>query len=73
MQILDKPIQTDVQLADEIAQAIYILHNTIIDREGIQYNLRHLNLQCPNPTQMQQAFSGTAVTEAKYIRDTFKI
>lgn len=41
-QILDKPILTNVELADKIVKAVCILHNTIIDKEGIQHNLHDI-------------------------------
>ncbi|KAK9728825.1 DDE superfamily endonuclease [Popillia japonica] len=37
-QILDKPILTDIDHADKIVKAICVLHNVIIDREGMEHN-----------------------------------
>lgn len=71
-QILDKPILTEVYFADKIVKAICVLHNTIIDREGMEHNVRHLELQCENHSGKKHTQAGRLTAEAKYVRDNFK-
>lgn len=41
-QILDKPILTSAKHADKIIKTICLLHNIIIDKEGMEHNLREI-------------------------------
>nr|CAH7751209.1 unnamed protein product [Callosobruchus chinensis] len=53
-QILDKPILTSAEHADKIIKTVCLLHNIIINKEGIEHNLRDIqstfqneNIQAP--------------------------
>lgn len=69
-QILDKPILTSAEHADKIIKTICLLHNIIIDKEGMEHNLR--DIQSTFRTENIQAPAGRPNNEAKYIRETFK-
>lgn len=72
-QILDKPILTDVRLADKIVKAICILHNTIIDMEGMEHNLRDFQFGNENQNNANRRNTGGRLNdEAKFVRDSFK-
>lgn len=64
-QILDKPILTSAEHGDKIIKTIYLLHNIIIDKEGMEHNLRDIQSTVQAPT-------GRPNNEAKYIREAFK-
>lgn len=70
-EILDKSISTNVTLADKIVKAICVLHNTIIDKEGVEHNLQEKNLQYNHRPQIPVQ-RGRLNAEAKHIRDVFK-
>ncbi|KAB0790312.1 hypothetical protein PPYR_15350, partial [Photinus pyralis] len=69
-QILDKPILTHPGHADNIIKAICILHNVIIDKEGIEHNLKETQFVFQN--ENRQAPAGRLNNEAKVVRDNFK-
>lgn len=71
-QILDKPILTDVQLADKIVKAICILHNIIIDTEGMDHNLQEFTVGNHNQNNEQRNAGGRLNDEAKFVRENFK-
>nr|CAI5850709.1 unnamed protein product [Callosobruchus analis] len=60
--LLSKPIETYEKTADDIIKAICILHNTILDREGIQ---RHLRVVTTNAVSKDNVFMPPNV---KYVR-----
>nr|CAH7740478.1 unnamed protein product [Callosobruchus chinensis] len=69
-QILDKPILTSAEHADKIIKTVCLLHNIIINKEGIEHNLR--DIQSTFQNENIQAPAGTPNSEAKYIREAFK-
>ncbi|KAB0790345.1 hypothetical protein PPYR_15288 [Photinus pyralis] len=69
-QILDKPILTDVKIADKIIKAICILHNVIIDMEGMEHNLQEFQIY--NHVPNQRNIGGRFNDEAKAVRDGFQ-
>lgn len=70
-QILDKPILSDVTLADKIVSAIYILHNIIIDMEGMKHNLQ--DFTCGKHSQNNERQAGGRLNdEAKFVRENLK-
>lgn len=72
-QILDKPILTDVKVADKIVKAICILHNTIIYMEGIEHNLQDFQVGNQNEIAPNRRNAGGRLNdEAKFVRESFK-
>lgn len=69
-QILDKPILTKVELADKIIKAICVLHNTIIDMEGMEHNLQEIQFSREN--ENMQVPPGRLNNQAKHVREIFK-
>nr|CAH7763600.1 unnamed protein product [Callosobruchus chinensis] len=69
-QILDKPILTSAEHADKIIKTVCLLHNIIINKEGIEHNLR--DIQSTFQNENIQAPAGRPNSEAKYIREAFK-
>lgn len=69
--ILGKSIETNVSMADNIVKAICVLHNTVIDKEGMDHNLRDLILLPKN--NINRKTGGRPPTAACHIRDTFKM
>lgn len=68
--ILNKPIETHIEVADDIVKAICVLHNTIIDKEGFEHHLAE-------SSYVQQQFIlrpdiGRPTNAAQNIRDLFK-
>ena len=68
--LLGKCIETNVDLVDHIVKCICILHNTIIDREGIDLNLCEVGV-LHGPSHSIPAASGRPLNEAKHVRDIF--
>lgn len=66
--ILSKSIETDVAVADSIVKCVCVLHNTIIDKEGIE---RHLNDVTVQNTSVTWERRGRITQQAKDIRDLF--
>lgn len=66
--ILSKCIETGVELADKIIKCICILHNTIIDREGMVQNLTEVS--CPSKGVVWEHV-GRPCNNAKDVRDIF--
>lgn len=71
--ILQRPIATDVSLVDNIVKAICVLHNTIIDLEGMEHNLTSLQLNPKTQERRFDASRGRQPDAAKHIRDIFKL
>ena len=67
--LLSKGIETSVEFADAIVKCMCVLHNTIIDREGVQHSLTE-TIVCA--TQNRVNAPGRPSNEAKNVRDTFK-
>lgn len=71
--VLATAIQTSVDVADDIVKCICLLHNIIIDREGMEHILSEITtLQQINTTQHQTA-SGRPNQTAANIRNLFKM
>ena len=68
--ILSKAIETSVHVADDIVKAICVLHNTIIDKEGIQHHLVDLQ-EISRELNMRPDF-GRPARAAQNVRDLFK-
>ena len=43
--IISKATETEVKLADKIVKRIYVLHNTIIEKEGLERHLTDVTVQ----------------------------
>jgi Plant transposon protein. len=71
-EILKRPIATKVELVDIIVKCICILHNTIIDREGMDHNLLNYDMQHNVSSSSVSQSRGRQNSEAKRIRDAFK-
>lgn len=70
--LLWKPIETSPDLADKIVKCICVLHNVIIDMEGVDIpNESHNVPDVNNITGNRQ--NNRASTEANAVRDTFKM
>lgn len=68
--ILGKAIETFPDVADDIVKCICLLHNIIIDREGIQHHLEEPNLT--NPRNIGPGCIGRPNQAAENIRNLFK-
>lgn len=68
--ILWKPIETDPSFAQVIIKAICLLHNIIIDREGLDENLRE-EVEKQNTKEPQNEFNKTSIKNGRLIRDHF--
>ena len=65
--LLNKQIETSAELADRIIKCVCVLHNVIIDKEGIEHN--NTDVTC-----IQSAFrgrNGRPSNDAKSTRDIF--
>lgn len=73
--ILGTAIQTSTYVADDIVKCICLLHNIIIDREGIEHHLQEANLTKPGNIRAENIRPGNIGRPnqvAKEIRDLFK-
>lgn len=66
--ILGKGIETRPELADSIIKCVCVLHNTIIDKEGMPHNLTDVSM--PMPTTRWEHV-GRPTNDAKGIRELF--
>lgn len=69
--ILGKAIETKESTAEKIIKTICVLHNTIIDKEGFQRNLKEIVEISPS-ANIQNRPTGRLADSSKQIRDTFK-
>ena len=67
--LLNKEIETNVLLADRIVKSVCVLHNTIIDKEGMVHNLTEISVAHQG---IQWNRVGRPCNEAKTVRDVFK-
>lgn len=67
--LLSKSIETDVGLADSIIKCICLLHNIIIDKEGMKHHLIDTEVVPVSETQSRPL--GRPTNEAKSIRELF--
>jgi len=68
--IISKATETAVELADKIVKCICVLHNTIIDKEGVDRHLTDVTVQSKCVAWERR---GRLPTEAKNIRDLFAL
>lgn len=68
--ILGTAIQTSTDVADDIVKCICLLHNIIIDREGIEHQLHETNTT--KPRNITPGSSGRPNQAAENIRNLFK-
>lgn len=66
--ILSKCIDTKVELADSIIKCVCILHNTIIEREGLSQNLTDVAITTTGPVWDRV---GRPSNDAKGVRDIY--
>lgn len=70
--ILWKPIETDVAVAEEITKAICVLHNTIIDLEGVARMLEEVEyFQQHIQSNIARRTSRVNITTGRMIRNKF--
>ena len=67
--LLSKEIETDADLVDRIIKCICVLHNVIIDREGMDHN--YTEVSCENSAVVWET-RGRPSNDAKWTRDIFK-
>lgn len=70
--LLATSIQTSVELADYIVKCICLLHNLIIDREGMQHNLQEVK-HVPPISVRNRTSTGRPDERAKKIRNLYKL
>lgn len=70
--ILSKELETNVDLTETIVKCICILHNTIIEREGIERHMTEVEVQEIGESVVWQR-EGRQQNTAKQIRDTMAI
>ncbi|XP_054091535.1 uncharacterized protein LOC128923103 [Zeugodacus cucurbitae] len=68
--ILWKPIETDPLFAELLVKCICLLHNIIIDLEGLDENLKE-EVQKENLEKIIKEFNKTSVKNGRLIRDKF--
>lgn len=69
--ILSKAIETNEKTADKIVKAICLLHNIIIDKEGIEHHLKDVT-EIHSSANIESHHIGRQTEAAKIIRNTFK-
>lgn len=67
--LLNKEIETDVLLADRIVKCVCVLHNTIIDKEGMVQNLTEVTVENQGIVWDRV---GRPCNDSKTVRDVFK-
>lgn len=67
--LLTKEIETNVEFTDRIVKCLCVLHNTIIDKEGMAQNLTEVSVENVDTVWNRV---GRSCNEAKTIRDIFK-
>lgn len=67
--LLNKAIETDVLLADRIVKCICVLHNTIIDKEGMVHHLTEVSVENQGIVWDRV---GRPSNESRTVRDVFK-
>lgn len=67
--LLSKNIETDVDLAESIIKCICLLHNIIIDKEGMQHHL--IDTAVVPVSNKKKKPLGRPTNEAKSVRDLF--
>lgn len=70
--ILATAIQTSVEVADDIVKCICLLHNIIIDKEGMDHHLKEIRTQTGNTTR-NRVSTGRPNQAAENTRDLFKM
>jgi hypothetical protein len=68
--IISKAIETEVELADNIVKCICVLHNTIIEKVGVEKHLTDVTVQSKSVGWERR---GRLPTEAKNITDLFAL
>ena len=63
--LLSKEIETDADLVDRIIKCICVLHNVIIDREGMDHN--YTEVSCENSAVVWET-RGRPSNDAKWTR-----
>lgn len=66
--LLNKPIETRIELVDSIVKCICVLHNTILDREGMERNITDVSFP---GTGVVWNRMGRPCNDAKSVRDLF--
>lgn len=69
-QVIDKPILVSVEHADKIIKIICLLHNTIIDKKGMEHYL--WDIQSIFENKNIPALGGRPNNKAKHVREAFK-
>lgn len=70
--LLWKPIETSPVLADKIIKCICVLHNLIVDMEGINNEeIEHIP-SAPSPPQNERRANNRSTNSAFFVRDVFK-
>ncbi|XP_058839521.1 uncharacterized protein LOC131695000 [Topomyia yanbarensis] len=71
--ILWKPIETDVELAEDIVKALCILHNMLIDKEGVERVIQEAeNFQRNTQSNRTASCHHVNVKMGRQIRDEFR-
>ena len=68
--IISKAIEMEVELADKIVKCICILHNTIVEKEGVERHLTDVTVLSKSVAWERR---GRFPTDAKNIRDLFSL
>lgn len=73
--ILWKPIETSPSFADKIVKTICLLHNIILDMEGVDIGYETETLQPYQHAERQRGDRGNnrSTAEATFVRDTYKM
>lgn len=73
--ILWKPIETGLDLADDIVKAMCILHNVVIDHEGVdtllEESAEHATVQLPTRTIQEDNSYKICTKTGRYVREYF--
>lgn len=75
-QILWKPIETKPDFADKIIKCACLLHNIIIDKEGLDFDVEQIMASVPSSVRdhgtERSRENNRATHNAAFVRDTFK-
>ena len=71
--IMATAIQTSVNVADDIVKCICLLHNIIIDKEGMEHHLIEKQTTQPRNASFNQTVTGRPNQTAENIRNLFKM